>query len=188
MRIILASGSPRRKELLSSLGLDFTVHVPFSDETREPRETPADYCRRVAIIKAIETLAEYRDALIIAADTIVSVRGEIFGKPKDRDDAFRMLKALQGRTHVVYTGLCVYDIQKLHSHVESTAVKFRKMSDDEIRSYIATGECDDKAGAYAIQGKGSLLVESIDGDYFNVMGLPVCRLGLMLKEFGINIL
>ena len=187
-RIILASGSPRRKELLSSLGLKFEVHKPNTDETPKKNESPSDLCRRLAIFKAIETLASFHDALVIAADTIVVIDNKILGKPKDRRDAVRMLKMLQGREHLVLTGVCVEDIDKVHSHVESTLVKFRELSDDEINAYVMTGECNDKAGAYAVQGKGSLLIEKIEGDYFNVVGLPLCRLGIMLHEFGVNLL
>lgn len=187
-KIILASGSPRRKFLLSELGLDFEVYKPEVDEKKLDGEAPEDLCRRLSQLKAKAGASKFPDKIIIAADTIVVIDDEILGKPKDHDDAFRMLKTLQNRTHEVLTGLSVCKGKKLISHVECTSVKFRELSENEIRAYISTGEPDDKAGAYAVQGLGSLLVESLQGDYFNVVGLPVCSLGKILREFEINIL
>lgn len=188
MRIILASGSPRRKELLNSLGINFTVYKPEADESHSENEDPEKLCARLSRIKAEAGAEKFGDAVIIAADTIVVIDGKILGKPIDREDAVRMLKMLQGRTHEVLTGLSVCANGKILTHVEHTRVKFRTLSDAEINAYAMTGECDDKAGAYAVQGVGSLLIERIEGDYFNVVGLPVCQLGIMLHEFGINIL
>ena len=125
---------------------------------------------------------------MIAADTIVVIDREILGKPVDREDAVRMLKVLEGREHEVLTGLSVRVGERVRTHIERTRVRFRALSDEEIGEYVLTGECDDKAGGYAVQGRGSLLIEGITGDYFNVVGLPVCRLGLMLHELGINLL
>lgn len=188
MRIILASGSPRRRELLSSLGLAFEVYKPDVDESHLEDESPEDMCCRLSILKAYAGAKIFPDALVIAADTIVVIDGAILGKPIDRADAVRMLKVLQGREHEVLTGLSVCMGEEIRTHVEHTRVKFRTLSDAEIEAYAASGECDDKAGAYAVQGKGALLVERIEGDYFNVVGLPVCRLGIMLNAFGVSII
>ena len=188
MRIILASGSPRRRELLKSLGLEFEVYKPDVDEHALDDESPSELCTRLSRLKAHAGAEKFHDSLIIAADTIVVIDDLILGKPKDRHDAFMMLKRLQGRWHEVITGVSVCMKGNIISHDEHTQVKFRELSDSEIQAYISTGECDDKAGAYAVQGYGSLLVERIDGDYFNVVGLPLCSLGMMLRTFGINIL
>ena len=186
--IILASGSPRRKFLLTELGLDFEVYKPEVDETRIYDEAPEELCRRLSRLKAQAGAEKFPGKIIIAADTIVVIDGEILGKPINHDDAFKMLMMLQSKIHEVLTGLTVCKDEKLISHVEHTSVKFRSLSEEEIRAYIATGEPDDKAGAYAVQGIGSLLVESLHGDYFNVVGLPVCSLGKILAKFGVNLL
>lgn len=188
MKIILASGSPRRRELLKSLGLEFDVYKPDVDESIMDGESPSELCARLSRLKAQAGAEKFPDTLVIAADTIVVIDDLILGKPKDRDDAFMMLKRLQGRWHEVITGVSICMKQKILSHDEHTRVKFRELSDSEIHAYIATGECYDKAGAYAVQGYGSLLAERIEGDYFNVVGLPLCRLGKMFREFEINIL
>ena len=188
MKIILASGSPRRRELLKSLGLEFNVYKPDVDESMIDGESPSELCARLSRLKAHAGAEKFPDALVIAADTIVVIDGVILGKPKDRHDAFMMLKSLQGKWHEVITGITVCMKEKFITHAEHTRVKFRELSDSEIHAYVSTGECDDKAGAYAVQGYGSLLVERIEGDYFNVVGLPLCRLGMMLSMFGINVL
>lgn len=186
-RIILASGSPRRRELLRSLGLKFEVYRPEADESHSEHEAPEKLCVRLSKLKAESGAKIFHDAVIIAADTIVVIDGKILGKPASLDEAFVMLNTLQNREHEVFTGLTVCENEKVLSCSERTRVKFRALTDEEIRAYIFSGECCDKAGAYAVQGKGSLLVESITGDYFNVVGLPVCRLGYMLSEFGIEL-
>lgn len=190
MNIILASKSPRRRELLQMLGIrDFTV-VPSNDPEILPDgltepETVMELSRR----KAIDVAARSESGtLIIAADTIVSLNGEILGKPQSAGDAAEMLRRLSGKCHTVYTGVTLILGQKVSSSSESTEVFFRDLSNKEISDYITTGEPMDKAGAYGAQGLGALFVERIDGDFFNVMGLPVFRLGLMLKAFGIDIL
>ena len=188
MRIILASGSPRRRALLRELGLSFEVYKPDADESHSPDENPESLCARLSRLKAEAGAQKFPECLVIAADTIVVIDGKILGKPVNREDAVKMLTALQGREHEVLTGLSVCMNGRVLTHTEHTRVKFRPLSEAEIRAYVSTGECDDKAGAYAVQGKGSLLVEGLQGDYFNVVGLPVCRLGIMLREFGINIL
>lgn len=188
MRIILASGSPRRRALLHDLGLTFEVYKPDVDESHSPHESPDSLCARLSRLKAESGAQKFPDSLVIAADTIVVIDGKILGKPLNREDAVSMLTTLQGREHEVLTGLSVCMNGQALTHVEHTRVKFRPLTDAEIHAYAATGECDDKAGAYAVQGKGSLLIEGLHGDYFNVVGLPVCRLGIMLHEFGVNIL
>ncbi|MBQ9433661.1 MAG: septum formation inhibitor Maf [Synergistaceae bacterium] len=188
VRIILASGSPRRRALLHDLGLTFEVYKPDVDESHSPDENPESLCARLSRLKAESGAQKFPDAVVIAADTIVVIDGHILGKPASREDALRMLKALRGREHEVLTGLSVCMNRRVLTHVEHTTVKFRPLTDAEISAYVSTGECDDKAGAYAVQGKGSLLIEGLQGDYFNVVGLPVCRLGIILHEFGINIL
>ncbi len=187
MRMVLASGSPRRRELLQSLGLSFDIYRPDVDESVIEGESPHELCMRLSRLKAEAGAEKFSDSLIIAADTIVVIDGLILGKPKDRTDAFNMLKRLQGRWHEVITGISICMKKNILSHDEHTQVKFRSLSDEEIRAYISTGECDDKAGAYAVQGYGSLLVEGIEGDYFNVVGLPLCSLGRMLGVFGMKI-
>lgn len=188
MRVILASGSPRRKSLLESIGLNFTVYHPDVNEEHFPNELPSDLCARLSRLKAQAGLKEFPDDVIIAADTIVVIGGEILGKPHDHEDASRMLHHLSGKTHEVITGLCVCCSGKTLCADIHTLVKFRELSEREISAYVMTGEPDDKAGAYAVQGIGSLLIESINGDYYNVVGLPLCTLGSMLQDFGINLL
>ena len=188
MSIILASGSPRRKSLLESLGLEFTAYRPNVSEEHLPGETPSELCLRLSRMKAEAGSLEFPDDIIIAADTIVVVDGEILGKPHDRDDAVRMLGLLSGNLHEVITGLAVCYGGKVHVEDVHTLVKFRELSEAEISAYVSTGECDDKAGAYAVQGIGSLLVEGINGDFYNVVGLPLCRLGAVLSRLGISLL
>lgn len=177
--IILASKSPRRKELLSLITNEFAIKSCDVDESLPQSIEPQKAVEQLAKLKA-EPLLPSSDT-IIAADTIVTIDGKILGKPADENDAFDMLRTLSGRWHSVYTGVTVAkgDVQKTFS-VE-TRVKFFELSDDEINAYIATQEPFDKAGAYGIQGKGSLLVEAIEGDYFNVVGLPVGVLNKYLK-------
>ncbi len=182
--IVLASGSPRRKSLLESIGLDFTVYIPDVDESHKPDEAPSELCRRLSRLKAEAGARKYPDAIVIAADTIVVIDGEILGKPSGREDAARMLRKLSGRQHEVITGVSVaYDGRVVTEDVH-TLVKFRELSEPEISAYLDTGEPYDKAGAYAVQGKGALLIEGINGDYYNVVGLPLCTLGRMLETLG----
>ena len=182
--IILASGSPRRKEILRSLGLDFEIIKPDINEAHFDDETPEKYCVRLAETKAHEISRTHKNSLVIAADTIVVIDENILGKPKDRGEAFNMLKILQGRQHEVLTGIAIARGENLSSGFERTFVKFRALTDNQISSYISTGESDDKAGGYAVQGKGALLIEHINGDYYNVVGFPVCKFGFMLEKFG----
>ena len=183
-QVILASQSPRRKELLTRVFAEFTV-IPSDVEESACAKTPAEYVAALARAKAEEVFARVgKDALVIGADTVVACDGEILEKPKDEQDAFRMLSRLSGRDHTVYTGLAICKNGETLVDVEETRVWFRVLSDDEILRYIATKEPMDKAGAYGIQEKGAQLVQKIDGDYFNVVGLPLCKLCERLHSLG----
>ncbi len=191
MNWILASGSPRRRELLEMLGVpDLTIRPATGPERATPGAGPEQTVRELSLHKAQEVAQTCapEDIIIIAADTIVYLDGAILGKPKDHDDAVRMLTALSGREHIVYTGVAVLRGGELRQAAEHTAVRFRALTPAEIERYIATGEPMDKAGAYGIQGRGALFVAHLDGDYFNVMGLPLCRLGQLLNELGVELL
>ena len=196
MSMILASGSPRRRELLNMLGAQDLKIIPAQGEEAPPQgASPAETVISLAKAKADEVFSRLQSSgelgendIIIAADTVVELDGAILGKPKDTADARRMLHSLSGRTHRVYTGVAVLSAGGALCQHEETLVRFRELDDGELDRYIATGEPMDKAGSYGIQGKGSLLVEALDGDYFNVMGLPVCRLGKMLKKLGVDLI
>lgn len=180
MQLILASQSPRRKALMELFRMPFSVQVADIDETMDESLPPYDEVARVSRLKAEATPHESED-VVVAADTIVVCSGSILGKPKDEQDAFRMLKMLSGKDHQVMTGLTVLRGDTAAVCTEVTDVHFRELTDNEILAYIRTGEPMDKAGAYGIQGGAALFVEKIAGDYYNVMGLPVCRLAQMLK-------
>ena len=188
-QLILASQSPRRQELLRRIGVDdFTVLATDSDESYDPRWSPEELVSRLSARKAAAAArAAGPDALVIAADTMVFLDDRRLGKPADEADAFGMLSALSGREHTVRTGVTVWRGEVVRTEVEATAVRFRGLTAEEIRRYIATGEPMDKAGAYGIQGLGALLVGGMRGDYFNVMGLPVLRLARMLRAFGLDL-
>ncbi len=188
--IILASNSPRRKELLERIGItDFTVAAPNVDESVEDGLSPAEIVEQLSLRKARAAAKKAGPSdLIIAADTVVALDGAVLGKPRDKDAAFAMLTALSGREHHVFTGVTVLRGEEAATLHEETAVTFRQLTPEEIRGYIATGEPMDKAGAYGIQGIGALLVSGIRGDYCNVMGLPVFRLGQILSSFGVDLL
>lgn len=185
--IILASASPRRKELLDMLGVRNLKVIPASGEEIIPDDmSPERIVCELSSFKAKEVSGKCSsEDIIIAADTIVSIDGEILGKPRDEEDAFLMLSKLSGRTHSVFTGITVIRGDDVLSEYERTSVRFRGMSEREKRSYIASGEPMDKAGAYGAQGIGALFVEGIEGDFFNVMGLPLCRLSKMLEKLGV---
>ena len=192
---VLASASPRRKELLEKMGLQFSIVVSEADESTVSRDIPVNlYVQELALLKAsatAKTMLRNKKALIIAADTIVTLDGEILGKPDGKDGAKKMLSSLSGRTHEVYTGYCVMRISdgKTVCNSVKTEVKFKTLTEQKIRSYIESGEPMDKAGAYGIQGLGSMLIEKINGDYFNVVGLPVSALADTLEEeFELEIL
>lgn len=190
MELILASQSPRRRELLGQMGLrDFKIISPDIDERMDPALSPAELVRSLSAQKAAAVAAQAAPgALIVAADTVVALDGAVLGKPADARDAFRMLTALSGRRHEVYTGVTVRRGADAVTEHEVTAVSFRPLTPAEIEAYIATGEPMDKAGAYGIQGYGALLAEGVFGDYFNVMGLPVNRLRAILARFGVDCL
>lgn len=180
--IILASKSPRRKELLSFITTDFTVKSADVDETLPQGISPDKAVEYLSKIKA-EPFKNEND-IVIGADTVVALDGKILGKPRDDADAFATLKMLSGREHSVFTGVSVIKGEKIETFSVQTKVKMFELTDEEIEEYIATDEPFDKAGSYGIQGKGSLLVEKIDGDYFNVVGLPISRLNRVLKLFN----
>jgi len=185
LSIILASGSPRRIELLSMIGIkDFKVIPDTSEEEILPGLSPELTVCRIALNKAknVSLLCD-KDNIIIAADTLVFLDDAAISKPIDKDDAVAILRKLSGRKHTVYTGIALIKGEKYITEAESTDVYFRKLSDDEIIQYIKTGEPMDKAGAYGAQGKAAIFVKRIEGDFFNVMGLPLCKLSLMLKDF-----
>lgn len=187
MNIILASQSPRRKELMGLFKIPFVIRVADVDETIL-KDEPAD--QAVARLSRSKALAVPREAddVVIAADTVVVCDGQILGKPRDEADAFRMLRLLSGRAHQVMTGVTVLHRCEVRSHTEVTDIHFRELSDKEIRAYIDTGEPMDKAGSYGIQGGAALFAQRIEGDYFNVVGLPVCRLGQLLRECAPEVL
>lgn len=187
--IILASNSPRRSELLRQIGITFTVDPADVDERVFPNELPERYAVRVALDKVNVVAKRVGKGIIIAADTIVVQDESILGKPADAADANRMLLTLSGRMHIVMTGLAVVDAAggKTETRTSLTKVWFRVLAPEEIAAYVQSNEPLDKAGAYGIQGKGALLVERIEGCYFNVVGLPLSLLGEMLKDFGVKL-
>ncbi len=188
---VLASKSPRRKELLQNIGIKAEIMPSNVDESVAEGLAPETMVEELSMLKATDVARSLdRNTVVIGADTCVCVDGEIFGKPENSEDARRMLRALSGRSHEVYTGYCIVNCKDgvAVSKCEKTKVFFRTLSEEEISSYIATNEPMDKAGAYGIQGKGSKFIERIEGDYFNVVGLPVCALTrLMHEEFGIDV-
>ncbi len=190
-KLILASASARRKEILSHIGLDFTAVSADVDETINLPEAVWDTVTVLAERKAfaIASLEKYRDCIVIGSDTVVSYCGKILTKPRDRDDALEMLRTLSGSTHEVYSGLCVTDGKKSVSTYAKTTVKMRKVSDEEIMLYIDTNEPLDKAGAYGVQEIGGIFVENLNGDYYNVVGLPLEKLCTILKkDFDFDVL
>lgn len=191
-QIILASKSPRRKELLGRFCPDMMIRCDSSEEVKILGEKPMDMVMRLALTKAknVAKVSE-EEAIIIGADTVVVLDEKILGKPKDQEDAFRMLRSLSGNCHTVFTGVAVLDTVsgKEKTFSEATKVRFKELTDEEIEAYIESLEPMDKAGAYGIQELGSFFIEGIEGDYFNVVGLPVCKLGKLLKEeFSLDIL
>lgn len=182
-RLLLASASPRRAELLRAAGFAFDVQPAHADETVHPGESPDAYVRRVAEAKARTVLPAAGPRLVLAADTTVVVDGDIFGKPENRDDAVRMLRALRNRRHEVMTAVTLAAPARVVTRVETTAVDFAPLSEREIEWYVASGEPVDRAGAYAVQGLASRFVTRVEGSYSNVVGLPVALVYEMLKEF-----
>ncbi len=184
-RVVLASASPRRRDLLGLIGIPHQVVPADIDETCMNGEQPREHAERLARAKAGKVAASASDALVVSADTIVVVDDKVLGKPRDEADAARMLSMLSGRSHVVITAVAAACDGRVVSGVEEVVVAFRDLSRDEIASYIATGEPMDKAGAYGIQGFGATIVRRVEGDYFAVMGLPLVRLVGLLGELGI---
>jgi septum formation protein len=186
-KIILASQSPRRKKILEQVGLNFDVVVSDFDETKIRFKTPQEMVERLSLEKARIIAKKHPNTIIIGADTTVIFKSEIIGKPKSKADAFRILRLLSGNTHEIVTGFTVIKGSKsITKHVVSK-VKFKKLTEDEIEAYVATGEPMDKAGGYGIQERGGLFMENITGDYFNVVGLPIFAVAKALKEFGVDI-
>ena len=187
MELILASQSPRRRELMELFHIPFVIRAADIDETMDAAADPFQEVARVSRAKAMAVPRQPED-VVIAADTIVVVQGQVLGKPQDEKDAFRMLRLLSGREHQVMTGLTVLRGEQMVCHTEVTNIYFRPLSDNEILSYIRTGEPMDKAGSYGIQGGAALFAQSIEGDYFTVVDLPVCRLGLILRQIAPEIM
>lgn len=181
--MILASQSPRRQQLLKFITPDFSVAPADIDETRLAGETPRVYVERLAQEKAAEQAILHPEELVLAADTIVALDDAIFGKPADRAAAAATLNTLSGKTHTVYTGVCLRRGDKSASRVVACDVTFYRLTESDITEYLATGEADDKAGSYGIQGPGALLIEKINGDYYAVMGLPVATVKRMMDNF-----
>jgi septum formation protein len=186
MPLVLASASPRRQELLRNAGISFSVHPANIDEIQHAGEDAAIFAERMARDKARAVRALFPDSLVLGADTIVVAGDQILGKPSDAEDAARMLGLLSDRQHFVITGVCLIGTDFEDVRSEKTAVHFTALTDAEIRSYVATGEPMDKAGAYAIQGHASRWISKIEGDYFNVVGLPVDLVLRMLQEHGVR--
>lgn len=194
-KIILGSASPRRRELLSQIGVPYEVRVSDKEETYQS-SSPKEIVKELALMKARNVAEDLKEengrfcsGAVIGADTIVALDDQVLGKPKDEEDAFRMLRNLQGREHRVFTGVAVLDFDdrgdmRVFNYAVETTVYVNKMSDQEIAAYIRTGEPMDKAGAYGIQGRFAAYIERIDGDYYNVVGLPVSKLYQTLKEAG----
>ena len=183
MNLVLASASPRRKELLGLFRIPFQIRVADIDETMDFAKPPFEEVARVSGLKAAAT-PRTREDVVVAADTIVVCEGRVLGKPRDEEDAVSMLRLLSGRDHQVMTGMTVLRGDRIISHTEVTEVIFRELTEQEICRYVATGEPMDKAGAYGIQGGAALFCTRMVGDYYNVMGLPVCRLGQVLREMA----
>ena len=191
-KIVLASASPRRKELLENIGCKFSVVISDADEDNIPKDLdPGTYVCELSLLKATQAAKHVdKNTLVIGADTVVAADGRILGKPVDKKEAFEMLKSMSGKTHYVYTGITVVDTNNMHavSQYEKTAVTMREISDREINYYINNFSVLDKAGAYGIQEYASVFVSRIEGDYFNIVGLPLCRLSEMIsKEYGVDL-
>ena len=184
-RFVLASASPRRKEILENAGFTFEIIVSDADENIKDSLTPSETVEELAKRKALAVWDKNKDAVVFGCDTVVAIDGKILGKPKDDDEAFSMIKMLSGRAHTVSTGVCICAENKISVFSNTTEVEFYELSDETIRSYIATGEGRDKAGSYGIQGYGCVLIKEIKGDYFSVMGLPVSQSARVLADFGV---
>jgi septum formation protein len=184
--LVLASSSPRRRELLANAGILFDLQPAHIDETQRPGEDPKGYAARLAREKAQAIAAARPKDVVLGADTIVLIDGQVLGKPAGAADAARMLRLLSGKSHEVSTAVCLIANGSTFEHLETTRVRFEKISREEIEGYVNTGEPMDKAGAYAIQGGASRWIPSIEGDYFNVVGLPVAAVWRLLKAAGVQ--
>ena len=182
-KIILASASPRRRELMELAGYDFEVICADIVEVVPENAQPQDVVMSLALQKAQAVAAEYENAVVVGSDTVVALDGKILGKPHSEQEACEMLRSLSGRTHKVFTGVAIVGGGKVENFFDETDVEFYPLDDGEIRKYVATGEPMDKAGAYGIQGKGAVLVKKINGDFFNVMGLPISKLYREMNDF-----
>ena len=189
MKIVLASGSPRRKEILENMNLKFDIIKSEIEETIVENESPEELVKRLSYEKAHDIASKNLDSIVIGADTIVVLNNNVLGKPKDEDEAFNMLKQMSGKEHDVITGISILclGLKKEINDYCASKVKFKNLSDEEIYSYIRTGECLDKAGAYGIQGKGAFFVEKIEGDFFSVMGFPLGKFVRFLNKTGFNL-
>ena len=185
-KLILASASPRRKNYLSFLGLPFEICVPNVDESHLDGESPEELVLRLSKLKAHAVANSQSDCVVIAADTVVAIDNLILGKPKDDHDAFLMLKRLQGKTHTVLTGTTIESKTKCKTFLSKTLVTFASMSDELIKTYIASGECKDKTGSYALQGIAAMFIKKVEGSVSTVVGLPICEVRIALEEFGIT--
>lgn len=181
--LVLASSSPRRREILAAAGFDFVVRAPHIPEERAEGESPVEYVRRLAYEKAL-AVPMNPDETILAADTTVVIGADVLEKPRDASDAARMLRLLSGQVHDVITGICLRRGERVHVDAASTRVQFAKLRDAEIAEYVGSGECMGKAGAYGIQGLASKFVERVEGCYFNVVGLPIALVYRNLKSLG----
>ena len=182
-QIILASASPRRRELMELAGYDFEVICADIVEVVPENVQPQEVVMSLALQKAQAVAAEHKDAVVVGSDTVVALDGKILGKPHSEQEACEMLRSLSGRTHKVFTGVAIVGGGKVKNFFDETDVEFYPLGDDEIKKYVATGEPMDKAGSYGIQGKGSVLVKKINGDFFNVMGLPIAKLYREMSDF-----
>lgn len=188
-KIILASNSPRRREILGKF-IDFNVISKEIQEIKDDSFSPWTTVTALAFEKGIEVAKDYEDKIVLSADTLVELDGKLLGKPKNREDARVMIKSLSGKTHNVYTGYAIFKMSQKIKYVsyDKSSVKFYDLSDDEIEKYLDTDEYKDKAGAYGIQGKGSLLVEKIEGDFFNIVGFPIGKINRdLMKLFGFSL-
>jgi septum formation protein len=185
--IVLASESTRRVDILRTLGISFSIIPPDIDETKLKDETPQEFVARISYEKANKVGQHFPDKWVIAADTIVVLKGKVLGKPKNERDAFNMLRTLRGKWHKVITGYCVLNLLKnvVYRDIVETKVFVRHMTDDEITRYIKTSEPMGKAGSYAVQGKGGYMVKEIKGSYTNVVGLPICEIAEALLSLGV---
>lgn len=183
---IVASASPRRKEILENGGYTFRIIPSHCDETIKEKLSPEETVRELSKRKAMSVLKENQNSVVLGCDTVVALGDEILGKPSDREEAFLMIKNLSGKTHKVCTGVCIAEEGREETFLSVAKVEFYEISDETARSYVETGECDDKAGAYGIQGLGGTLVKSIKGDYYAIVGLPFAETVRVLSSFGIE--